>query len=76
MKKNINFLKAADLGINSAAYRELAKKQIGYALGDTGRSFVVGIGLNPPTRPHHRSSSCPYIPAQCDYAAFDNPGFG
>jgi len=52
--KFFDFSKAADLGINSAAYRELAKKQIDYALGDTGRSFVVGVGVNPPTRPHHR----------------------
>lgn len=35
--------------------REFAKKQIGYMLGDTGRSFVVGVGKNYPTHPHHRS---------------------
>lgn len=41
------------------AYRTLAVGQIHYALGDTGRSFVVGFGQNPPQRPHHSSSSCP-----------------
>lgn len=35
--------------------REFAKKQIGYMLGDSGRSFVVGVGKNYPKNPHHRS---------------------
>jgi hypothetical protein len=35
-------------------YRKWAKSQIGYALGDTGRSFVVGYGVSPPTHPSHR----------------------
>ena len=50
-----NVLQAADLGINAANYRQYAKKQIDYALGDGGRSYVVGFGTNPPVRPHHRS---------------------
>jgi hypothetical protein len=29
-------------------------QQLGYILGDSGRSFVVGYGVNPPQRPHHR----------------------
>lgn len=33
-----------------------AKKQIDYALGDGGHSFVVGVGKNPPERPHHRAA--------------------
>ena len=49
----------ADSSIDVDKYREFALSQIHYALGDTGRSFVVGFGVNPPTRPHHRSSSCP-----------------
>jgi endoglucanase len=28
-------------------------------LGDSGRSFVVGFGNNPPTHIHHRGASCP-----------------
>lgn len=47
---------AADVGINSTVYRQFAKNQIGYVLGDSGRSFVVGIGVNPPQSPHHRAS--------------------
>ena len=34
----------------------LLKTQIDYALGSTGRSFVVGFGENPPQRPHHRTA--------------------
>ena len=33
-------------------------EQLGITLGDTGRSFVNGFGVNPPKRPHHRSASC------------------
>lgn len=51
------------------------KRQLGYILGDTGRSFVVGYGKNPPTQPHHRSSSCPSpITAECSWDAFNNKG--
>ncbi|XP_045104527.1 endoglucanase E-4-like isoform X2 [Portunus trituberculatus] len=42
-----------------------AVSQINYILGDTGHSFVVGFGVNPPQRPHHRSSSCPIPPDSC-----------
>lgn len=48
-------LQAAEIDIDSEANREMARSQIGYALGDTGRSFVVGFGINPPSRPHHRA---------------------
>lgn len=48
-------LLAADAGIHSTEYRRWAKSQIHYALGDTGRSFVVGFGTNPPQKPHHRA---------------------
>jgi len=40
-----------------------AKKQADYALGSSGRSYVVGFGVNPPQHPHHRtahSSWCVY----------------
>ena len=49
-------LQAAKIGIESKAYQDLGRGQIGYILGDTGRSFVVGVGVNPPTHPHHRAS--------------------
>ena len=51
-----------------------AAQQVGYALGDGGRSFVVGFGCSPPERPHHRASSCPSPPAACGWAALDAPG--
>ena len=44
-------LLVADAGIgNAARYHDFAKQQIDYALGSTGRSFVVGFGVNPPTK--------------------------
>lgn len=51
-----------------------AHRQIRYMLGSSGRSFVVGYGENPPMRPHHRASSCPLMPAPCDWTAMNNPG--
>jgi len=67
-------LQAADIGINTVANRAFAKKQIDYALGDTGRSFVAGVGVNPPQRVHHRAASCPTPPAGCDHFAFAAAG--
>ncbi|ADL52438.1 glycoside hydrolase family 9 protein [Clostridium cellulovorans] len=40
----------------ATAYENFAKSQIDYALGSTGRSFVVGFGENSPTHPHHRTA--------------------
>lgn len=37
-------------------YRDFMESQIDYALGSTGRSFVVGFGVNPPEHPHHRTA--------------------
>ena len=60
--------------IDSDKYRTFAQNQIHYALGDSGRSFVVGYGSNPPTHPHHVSSSCPVdIKKTCDWGSFNNP---
>nr|AGP76398.1 endo-beta-1,4-glucanase 1 [Amitermes foreli] len=64
-------LEAADLGLTASSYRQFAQTQIDYALGDGGRSFVCGFGSNPPTHPHHRSSSCPPAPATCDWNTFN-----
>jgi len=67
-------LKAAELNISATENRAFAKKQVDYALGDgLGHSLVVGVGSNPPTRPHHRASSCPDKPAVCDWNAFNSP---
>lgn len=46
-------LQAADAGINPEVYRDFARRQIHYMLGDAGRSFVVGFGSRWPTQPHH-----------------------
>ncbi|MCM1333691.1 MAG: glycoside hydrolase family 9 protein [Bacteroides sp.] len=43
-----------------AKYEEFAKKQIDYALGSGGRSYVVGYGENPPKNPHHRTAHGAY----------------
>ncbi|MDX2055651.1 MAG: glycoside hydrolase family 9 protein [Polyangiaceae bacterium] len=39
-------------------YQALAKSQLDWVLGQnpTGRSYVVGIGTNPPRSPHHRNA--------------------
>lgn len=37
-------------------YMDFCEDQINYALGSTGRSFVVGFGENPPEHPHHRTA--------------------
>lgn len=49
-------LQAANIGINTEEYRSFGKSQMDYILGDTGRSFVVGFGYNPPVSPHHRAA--------------------
>jgi len=51
-----------------------AKSQVDYALGSTGRSFVVGFGDNYPKKAHHRGASCPDQPAACDRNAYNNAG--
>lgn len=39
-----------------STYKDFLKSQVDYALGSTGRSFVVGYGVNPPEHPHHRTA--------------------
>lgn len=48
----------------AAIYNNFAKTQVDYALGSTGRSFVVGFGTNPPTRPHHRTAHSSWADSQ------------
>jgi endoglucanase len=67
-------LAAAEVGVKAEENRAFGKKQIDYLLGDGGHSFVVGVGQNPPQRPHHRASSCPNEPEKCDWQAFNNAG--
>jgi len=48
-------------------------------LGDSGRSYVVGFGNNPPTHVHHRGASCPIENGlgsnnpPCDYSNYALP---
>lgn len=37
-------------------YTDFYESQINYALGSSGRSYVVGFGNNPPQHPHHRTA--------------------
>jgi len=67
-------LQAANAGITPTVYRDFAKTQIDYMLGNSGRSFVCGFGQNPPTQPHHASSSCRDRPAPCDWSDFSKSG--
>jgi hypothetical protein len=73
MKAYTNGNKNVPAGIQNAVDCT-TKKQLGYILGDTGRSFVVGYGTNPPQRPHHRASSCPPLGVPCTWDYFNNPG--
>lgn len=50
-----------------------ARSQVDYAMGSSGRSFVVGFGVNPPVREHHAGASCPDRPASCGWPQFDSP---
>ncbi len=47
-------------------YHDFAKFTADYALGSTGRSFLVGFGDKYPQRPHHRAAHGSYI-ADMDY---------
>ncbi|KAK3103219.1 hypothetical protein FSP39_017518 [Pinctada imbricata] len=47
---------AAEDGIHTTQYSKWAMSQVHIALGDTGRSFVVGFGNNPPSHVHHRGA--------------------
>ncbi|XP_006814447.2 endoglucanase A-like [Saccoglossus kowalevskii] len=62
----------ADRISRTMTYRQFATQQIHYMLGDTGRSYVVGYGNNPPTRPHHRDSSCP-AEGSCNWSNYGSP---
>jgi len=39
-----------------STYRDFAKSQLDIALGSTGRSYVVGYGVDYPQHPHHRTA--------------------
>lgn len=74
---NIAFVSlwAAKHGIEPEINRPWAEGQINFLLGGgAGHSWVNGFGVDPPARPHHRSSSCPMWPSEClDNEAKSNP---
>lgn len=56
-------------------YHDFAKKQVDYALGSSGRSYVIGYGENSPKNPHHRTAHGAYSnnigePAQTKHILF------
>ncbi|KAF2358941.1 Glycoside hydrolase family 9, partial [Trinorchestia longiramus] len=65
---NVAFIafKGSDLGIDEDINRDWAVQQLNYALGSVGHSYMVGFGVDPPERPHHRASSCPDLPEPCE----------
>ena len=44
----------------STQYWDFAESQCNYALGSSGRSFMVGFGENSPEHPHHRTAQGSY----------------
>jgi len=66
-------LEAAREDLNAQKYTQFARTQINLMLGDWGRSFVAGFGVNPPVRYHHRAASCPSPPEPCGWNVFGRP---
>lgn len=52
-------------GRKLGGYECWAVLQVGYLLGDSGKSYVVGYGEDPPKQPRHQGASCPDSPAEC-----------
>jgi hypothetical protein len=52
------FIYADKVGDVGTRYRDFARSQINYILGENPhqRSYVVGFGNNPPKNPHHRAA--------------------
>jgi outer membrane biosynthesis protein TonB len=52
------FIYADKVGDVGTRYRDFARRQINYMLGENpnNRSYVVGFGNNPPINPHHRAA--------------------
>ncbi len=43
-----------------ATYHDFGVAQVNYALGDTGRSYLIGFGEDYPQNPHHRTAQGSY----------------
>ncbi|KFM24182.1 Endoglucanase A [Auxenochlorella protothecoides] len=66
----MTIMRASYSSVNKATNIAWAKSQLDYALSTTGRSFVCGVGTGFPLQPHHRSASCPNMPAACGWDQF------
>ena len=53
----------------ASIYNNFAKAQVDYALGSTGRSYVVGFGEDWPQHPHHRTAHASW------YDGMNVPGY-
>ena len=56
---------AAQMKLDPDSNFVLGQSQLGYILGDNGRSYVVGYGTDFPTRYYHKESFCPEQPEPC-----------
>jgi endoglucanase len=65
---------AGDKGRRSLVYACFARKQLRYMLGETGPSYVAGVGAAPVCRVHHRAASCGPLGSRCDCSALRGPG--
>jgi hypothetical protein len=57
---------AAEAPQAAQTYQCWGLSQLRYALGDAGRSLVVGVGESPPRRTQDRGAACPPPPAVCN----------
>ena len=59
-----------------SVYWDFAVSQANYALGSSGRSYVVGFGENPPSHPHHRTCQGSYCDNMNEPSEFRHTLYG
>lgn len=59
-----------------SVYWDFAVSQANYALGSSGKSYVVGFGENPPSHPHHRTSQGSYCDNMNEPSKFRHTLYG
>ena len=57
-------------------YEDFALSQANYALGSSGRSYLIGFGENPPEHPHHRTAQGSYCNNMNEPATFRHTLYG
>jgi len=60
----------------ASLYWDFAVSQADYALGSSGRSYVVGFGENSPEHPHHRTSQGSYCDNMNEPSTFRHTLYG